>query len=682
MDSLQKKLLDKHHKDKQSFSFDGWYENDKFAGDKITTEGLKEVTVTAEKTFYGRLKANQVTVTFNTDGGPSIPNAVISYNSLVSKPDTTREGWIFNGFFKDESFTEKFDFDALITANTTVYLKWTIKTYTVTFNTGAGASTVDDVSVNHGTKISKPTNPTKTGNVFIAWFKENTFQTRFDFAKDTITGNTTLYASFGHIPTDITLSANAPNENQAIGTVIGNLSSTDVDAGETFTYSLVAGDGDDNNANFTIDGNKLKSGLVFDFETKTSYKIRIRTTDSDGATFEKKFTISINNLIESISYAYNSGDKYVEETANDGSIDATKFITVTVENLTFRGNAGDKLTLNTDFTAANVPFGLKMAVTKLSGTTAKITFTGRADSHTTTPSAVDDNVNDVTITFQNSAFVGSPDISRVATKTKNDIKIGYTFSPPVFIYHYVSGDGIYETTDGNISEINVVVVSVRNGAFITSPKLYTKDTHYSVANVPAGLSPKVQFQSKYYQQTFGKNVVSLELTGTATSHAASDDVNNLTITFKNAALQGSPDLSGVATKTKNDINVLFDKEILYIAQSENKVVENTANSGTIEAGIFSLVGQNLNFNTSVTDGDTLTADDHYTFTGLPAGLSITITKYANFVNIKITGTVTGGHTSAENTTLVITFENAAFQNIADASTIIGNPLRIPIEFKD
>ena len=100
-------------------------------------------------------------------------------------------------------------------------------------------------------------------------------------------------------PTDVTLSSNAINENVPAGTLVGTFSTVDQDAGETFTYQLVTGDGSTDNSAFTLtsDGN-LRINASPDFETKPSYSIRIKTTDSEGATFEKTFTIQINNLAE------------------------------------------------------------------------------------------------------------------------------------------------------------------------------------------------------------------------------------------------------------------------------------------------------------------------------------------------------------------------------------------------
>lgn len=97
-------------------------------------------------------------------------------------------------------------------------------------------------------------------------------------------------------PTDISLSNASVNENLPSGTTVGTLSTTDPDAGDTFTYSLVGGTGSDDNSSFQIVGDTLKTNAVFNFEAKSSYTIRVRSTDSGSLFFEKQFAISINNV--------------------------------------------------------------------------------------------------------------------------------------------------------------------------------------------------------------------------------------------------------------------------------------------------------------------------------------------------------------------------------------------------
>ena len=97
-------------------------------------------------------------------------------------------------------------------------------------------------------------------------------------------------------PTNIALSNTSIPENQPINTVVGTLSTTDPDAGNTFTYTLVAGTGSADNGSFNISGAQLRTSAVFDYEVKNSYNIRIRVTDQGGLTFEKAFVISVTQV--------------------------------------------------------------------------------------------------------------------------------------------------------------------------------------------------------------------------------------------------------------------------------------------------------------------------------------------------------------------------------------------------
>lgn len=97
----------------------------------------------------------------------------------------------------------------------------------------------------------------------------------------------------GNTPENIALSNTEVEDDQPIGTVIGSFITEDVDEDETHAYTLVAGDGDGDNASFTIDGDELKSSEVFDFTTKSSYSIRVRSTDLGELFTEQAFTITV-----------------------------------------------------------------------------------------------------------------------------------------------------------------------------------------------------------------------------------------------------------------------------------------------------------------------------------------------------------------------------------------------------
>ncbi|WP_234996851.1 hypothetical protein, partial [Planktothrix sp. PCC 11201] len=66
----------------------------------------------------------------------------------------------------------------------------------------------------------------------------------------------------------------------------------------TFTYSLVTGTGSTDNTAFAIVGNQLNINASPNFEAKSSYAIRVRTTDQGGLTYETPLTVTVNNLNE------------------------------------------------------------------------------------------------------------------------------------------------------------------------------------------------------------------------------------------------------------------------------------------------------------------------------------------------------------------------------------------------
>ncbi|PWB73276.1 MAG: hypothetical protein C3F07_09920 [Anaerolineales bacterium] len=100
-------------------------------------------------------------------------------------------------------------------------------------------------------------------------------------------------------PTDISLSKSNVDENLPVGTTVGTLSTTDPDAGDTFTYAFCGGTDD---ASFSLTGNTLKTAAVFNFEAKSSYSICIRSTDSGSLSTTKTFSITVNNLVDTQTF--------------------------------------------------------------------------------------------------------------------------------------------------------------------------------------------------------------------------------------------------------------------------------------------------------------------------------------------------------------------------------------------
>ena len=143
-------------------------------------------------------------------------------------------------------------------------------------------------------------------------------------------------------PTDINLSNNLINENvdSANGYIIGQFTTIDLDLpSDTHTFEFVAGDNDTDNNSFVIDGNNLKTFTSFDFETQSSFSIRVITIDGETQSFEKSFTIDVTNIGD-ISISSELTNSYCEGDTANGSITIST-ITDTTGDLVFSWSASN-----------------------------------------------------------------------------------------------------------------------------------------------------------------------------------------------------------------------------------------------------------------------------------------------------------------------------------------------------
>jgi len=185
-------------------------------------------------------------------------------------------------------------------------------TYTVTYNgNGNDGGSVPTDSNNYPTGatvtvLGNTGSLVKTGYTFAGWNTAAGGSGTSYSAGNTFpmgAANVTLYARWTdkNPPTDINLSASAVAENKPAGTLAGSLSTSDPDAGDTFTYSFTCVTPGADDASFSIAGNILNTAAIFDYETKKSYAICIRTTDSDGLFFDKNFTITVTDVNEQMA---------------------------------------------------------------------------------------------------------------------------------------------------------------------------------------------------------------------------------------------------------------------------------------------------------------------------------------------------------------------------------------------
>ena len=122
-----------------------------------------------------------------------------------------------------------------------------------------------------------------------------------------VAGSSNISIDFqdNNAPTAIALSANSISENSTA--TIGTFSTTDADAGNSFSYSFIAGSGDEDNGLFTITTDALSFTAGPDFEipgdaggtaNDNVYSIRVQTDDGNGGLLEQSFLIIVLDVDE------------------------------------------------------------------------------------------------------------------------------------------------------------------------------------------------------------------------------------------------------------------------------------------------------------------------------------------------------------------------------------------------
>jgi uncharacterized repeat protein (TIGR02543 family) len=215
--------------------FDYWLNKLKAEKVDASTKINENMTLTAQ---WKSQSLTGINVFYDSNGGSNVASQKLTTAGKITKPaDPTKEGFDFDGWYKDEAFKLKWNFDTdTLDRNITLYAKWKEQEgksyFAVTFESNGG-SHVAGFEVVEGGKIHKPADPVKANNNFDGWYKEAALTSAWNFDTDTVTKATTLYAKWTPIDPNstwkITFSLNgAPGTkpvdiNVTKGAAAGNL---------------------------------------------------------------------------------------------------------------------------------------------------------------------------------------------------------------------------------------------------------------------------------------------------------------------------------------------------------------------------------------------------------------------------------------------------------------------------
>jgi len=117
---------------KTGYTFAGWYKE----SGCINAWNFATDTVTSDITLYAKWANNTYTVTFDSQGGSYVGSQTVEHGGKVSRPTApTKTGYTFAGWYKESGCINAWNFATdTVTSDITLYAKWNINSYTVTFN--------------------------------------------------------------------------------------------------------------------------------------------------------------------------------------------------------------------------------------------------------------------------------------------------------------------------------------------------------------------------------------------------------------------------------------------------------------------------------------------------------------------------------------------------------------------
>ncbi len=335
---------------------------------------------------------------------------------------------------------------------------------------------------------------------------------------------------------------------------------------------------------------------------------------------------------------------YPEVVANDGSLDSTAPLSITLSNDTFQDTDTDNiLDVGTEVTLANVPAGLTPVMTLSAGdTVVTLTFTGNATAHQDA-----NDVTDITFVFDNSAFTGGD--ASIVTNSGNggafSSKVGIDFEDNPAIVEFSSATAA-STDESTLDNFPVLLVNgvLTSAASVDLVLFFPPGTATNGTATPdyTFTSPTtITIPAGTYDGTTG---TAIALSSGAT---LADDTlveGDETITF---------DLTNFVGATEGDANgdtAIAPTHTYTITDDDQIIVEfSEATYATDEA-------TNITGNITVSGGNTTG--------GAAASIEVTLADGA-------TNPATGG-TDYDATTIVVTIP------AADYTTAVDIPFTIPV----
>ncbi len=170
---------------------------------------MPQVDVTIEGKFIKNTSGKRVGVDeciVSYHMGSKMETKTVKYGGTAEKIEhIKKDGFVFEGWYADSNFANKYDFNKAVTKNIDLYAKYTKESdleCSIEFNiNGANSPKPETQKKKPGELVEKPDTPTKTGSngeiyYFEGWYTEINAGKKWDFEKDKVSESMVLFARF------------------------------------------------------------------------------------------------------------------------------------------------------------------------------------------------------------------------------------------------------------------------------------------------------------------------------------------------------------------------------------------------------------------------------------------------------------------------------------------------------
>jgi uncharacterized repeat protein (TIGR02543 family) len=153
---------------RSGYTFGGWYSD---VG--LTTTYTFSTMPAQNTTVYAKWTPVSYAISYQLNDGSNHANNPTTYHietPTIVLATPTKTGYSFGGWYDNAAFTGSAVTQIALgsTADKTLYAKWTINQYTITFEENGGTA-IAAIRQDYNTSITAPANPTRIGHTFIGW---------------------------------------------------------------------------------------------------------------------------------------------------------------------------------------------------------------------------------------------------------------------------------------------------------------------------------------------------------------------------------------------------------------------------------------------------------------------------------------------------------------------------------